>query len=220
MDAVLPIVEESARLLPDSIILISGFLAFITLSFPFAVLFGTLLESIGLFYVLKSIAATSSFSFVKKTAASYSAACRTGFSASSLSDLSMFSMAKVDTAFPSAPIYIVATAIGYIYSAISSEKKELNALGPEYSARLDISIFGLLTILLLLAAYRYAYTCDSPFVLFVTMPLGVLIGSLLAYQNYSLLGPDSVNLLGIPLLRNRAVTGETLYICTKNDRAQ
>jgi hypothetical protein len=114
----------------------------------------------------------------------------------------------------------VATAIGYIYSAISSEKRELNALGPEYSARLDISIFGLLTILFLLAAYRYAYTCDSPFVLFVTMPLGILIGSLLTYQNYSILGPDSINLLGIPLLRNRAVTGERLYLCTKNNKGQ
>lgn len=215
MEAVL---QESARLLPDSIVLVSGFLAFITLSFPFAVLFGTLLESIGLFYLLKTAAASSSFSFVKKTAESYSAACRTGMSASSLSDLSMFGMSKADTAFPSAPIYIVATAIGYIYSAISYEKGELNALGPEYSARLDISIFGSLIILFLFTMYRYSYKCDNPFVLILTMPLGILIGSLLTYQNYSLLGPQSVNLLGIPLLRNRAVTGERLYICNKNNK--
>jgi len=213
MEAVL---QESARLFPDSIVIVSGFLAFITLSFPFAVLFGTLLESIGLFYLVKNVAASSSFSFVKKTPASYSPACRTGLSASSLSDLSMFGMTKADTAFPSTPIYIVATAIGYIYSAISSEKNELNALGPEYSARFDISIFGSLLILFLFTIYRYSYNCDNPFVLIVTMPLGILIGCLLAYQNYSLLGPESVNLLGIPLLRNRAVTGETLYICNKN----
>ena len=196
--------------------LLSGFMAFITLSFPFAVLFGTLLESIGLFYLLKTVAASSSFSFVKKTPASYSAACRTGLPASSLSDLSMFGMTKADTAFPSAPIYIIATAIGYIYSAISSEKRELNALGPSYAARLDISIFGSLLILFLFAVYRYVNTCDTPFVILLTLPLGIVIGSVLAYQNYSLLGPDSVNLLGIPLLRNRAVTGETLYICNKN----
>jgi hypothetical protein len=217
MNAFLPIVEESVRLLPDSIVLMSGFLAFITLSFPFAVFFGSLLESIAFFYLIKASAASSSFSFVKKTADSYKSACRTGFSASSLSDLSMFNMSKIDTAFPSAPIYIISAAIGYIYSAITSEQRELNALGPKYSARVSISIFGLLIILFLVTAYRIYNTCETPFTLFLTMPLGIFIGALLTYQNFSLLGPDSINLLGIPLLRNRAVSGETLYLCTKSD---
>ena len=48
-----------------------------------------------------------------------------------------------------------------------------------------------------------------------TVPIGLVVGFLLVRQNISLLGPTSINLLGIPLLRNRTADGKKLYVCPK-----
>ena len=51
-------------------------------------------------------------------------------------------------------------------------------------------------------------------VVFISIVLGLLVGTMLVSQNLKILGPDSTNLMGIPLLRNKTATGEKMYVCT------
>jgi hypothetical protein len=45
--------------------------------------------------------------------------------------------------------------------------------------------------------------------------LGVAVGFLINYQNLSLFGKQSVNFLGIPILRNKTADNKELYFCAK-----
>jgi hypothetical protein len=205
---------ELARILPDSLVIMSGVMALLTTSLPFGVLFGSFLESILVFHLLRKGLSYFDISFLKQAPKAYQNTCRTGFMSPTLSDLSLFGSNQSFNALPSAPIYILSVAIGYIYSAMSNQKKELDALGPMYSSRLYISILGMALFLFLIAAYRMYSECDTFPVILLTIPIGLLIGTVLVYQNLGLFGPDSTNLAAIPLLRNRAANGETLYVCS------
>ena len=52
-------------------------------------------------------------------------------------------------------------------------------------------------------------------VVFISIALGLFVGTMLVAQNLKILGPDSTNLMGIPLLRNKTATGEKIYVCAQ-----
>jgi hypothetical protein len=206
--------NEMARILPDSLVIMSGVMAILTTSLPLGILFGSFLESILFFHVLHKGFSYFDVSFLKQGPKAFSNACRTGFTTPTLTDLSLFGTNQTMNALPSAPIYILSVAIGYIYTAINNQKRELEALGPVYSSRFYISILGMALFLFLISAYRMWAECDSLPVILLTIVIGVIIGSLLTLQNMAFFGPDSTNLTAIPLLRNRAANGEQLYVCS------
>jgi RsiW-degrading membrane proteinase PrsW (M82 family) len=94
-----------------------------------------------------------------------------------------------------------------------TQKDELQALGPAYAARFYIAIFASFLLLVIVTFYRIANGCDGLGTVIFTLFFGFLIGALLVYQNNSLLGRDSTNLTGIPLLRERTRDGRPLYDC-------
>jgi hypothetical protein len=213
-----PIVMEGIRLLPDGIVVGTGLYSLLTLSYPFAVFFGSLVESMFIMWGLQK--ATSS---VNLTPASVATAarpdqCRSGFSAitkSSFSALTTFSYRTPSSPFPSAPIYILTVAASYIFNTLSFQSKELQALGPAYSSRFYISTIFLMTLLFFFVVFRLYYSCDSVPVVLLTVLVAVIVGALLVIQNSRLFGQNSINLLGIPLLRNRSANGKVLYLCPK-----
>lgn len=86
-------------------------------------------------------------------------------------------------------------------------------MGPSYSARFYISIFASFLLLLSLSAYRLANSCENVGVILVTILTGLIIGSLISYQMNQVLGPNAINLTGVPLLRERTRDGKPLYVC-------
>ena len=56
--------------------------------------------------------------------------------------------------------------------------------------------------------------CDSVGVVVMSVAVGLLLGTLLMNQNLAILGPDSINLTGIPLLKSKTANGEHIYVCS------
>ena len=110
---------------------------------------------------------------------------------------------------------MLSVASAYIFTTLNQQAKELQALGPAYSSRYYSSVIFLLMIIFLFIVFRLTYQCDGFGVLILSMVIGLIIGSLLVIQNTRLFGPQSVNLIGIPLLRNRTADGKKLYVCPK-----
>jgi hypothetical protein len=110
---------------------------------------------------------------------------------------------------------MISVAASYVFTSLSNQIKELEALGPDYSPRFYISIMALCALLFFLGCYRMFYNCESMLVVFASIALGLLVGTTLVTQNLKLFGADSTNLSGIPLLRNKTATGEKMYICTQ-----
>lgn len=206
---------ETIRILPDTLIFMSGFFALLTSSLPQAMLFISLLESVIGFHLLQKISGLFNLTYVLPSERTFSEYCRSGFRSASLSDVSFFGYGGLESGFPSAPLYILSVAIAYIFTSIQNQVKELEALGPEYASRFYISVITLMIVLFVVGSYRMYYSCDSVGVVMLSIFVGFAIGTLLVYQNLKLFGPDSVNLLAIPLLRDRTVNGEKIYACTQ-----
>lgn len=203
---------EVLRILPDSIVIVSGLMAVLTASFPMAVFFFSLLESILGFHLFQRVFSSLDMTFIKPSDKLFTSACRTGFQSATLS--SFFGPPSAQTALPSAPLYLLSTAASYLFVSMNAHIQELEALGPAYSSRYFIGIFALLGFLFVLGTYRMYSGCETIGVVLISMLLGLIIGTILVYQNKTVLGPDSINMVSIPLLKNRAATGEKLYVCS------
>ncbi len=213
-----PLVLEGIRLLPDGIVVGTGLYSLLTLSYPFAVFFGSLMEAMVIMWGLQKATSSVNITPVAAATAARPDQCRSGFSTitkSSFSALTMFSQRSPSSPFPSGPVYILTVAAAYIFNTLSYQSKELQALGPAYSSRFYISTIFLMSLLFFFVLFRLYYSCDTFPVIIMTIPIAVIVGSLLVVQNSRLFGQNSINLLGIPLLRNRSANGKVLYLCPK-----
>jgi hypothetical protein len=191
----------------------TGIYALLTLSASFAVMFGGLLEATMIFRAIQVLAmylgiADSITDGISKDTQSQ---CQTGFRAADLTTLSMFG-GYDRPAFPSPPLYILSVAAAYIFSSLNAQSQELQALGAAYSSRYYISIIMLCTAILVFMLFRLYNGCDPFSIVISTIPIGLLIGALIYEQNRRLFGPMMVNLLGIPLIANKA----TISVCKPN----
>ena len=210
-----PILEEMLRMFPDGLVFMTGLYALLTLSFPFAILFGSLVESTVFFHILRSVA--TYFRIGESSRESGSDQCRSGLTLLGTETFSMFS-SKYDASFPSSPIYITAVASSYFFGSLLTLSSELEALGPGFSSRFYSSVIFLSLFLLIVVCTRLLRGCDGYFTVLASMFIGLLVGLLLVYQNYNIYGKNgkqAINLIGIPILRGRTVDGQPIYICPK-----
>jgi hypothetical protein len=209
------LLEEMVRIFPEGIIMATGFYALLTLSFPFAVFAGSMVEAS---LVLRAFQYAAQFLNLVPTALQterQAVQCRSGFRTVTMEAYSLFP-AEYQRAFPSAQLYMIAAAASYIINSLSSQSKELEALGAAWSSRYYMSLMFSLLLLIVFFIFRLYYSCDSIWSGLLSMVLGLAAGGLLVMQNEAIFGDygkQSINLLGIPLLANRASNGQTLYLC-------
>jgi hypothetical protein len=204
--------EEAMRILPDGLILGIGFFSLITLSFPHGVFFASLIEALLAFYGLRAVNERLALFTALPGKASLSNRCRTGFSNITMDGLTMFGDG-LRSAFPSAPIFILSTAATYMIGSMMALKKEMEVMGKEYTSRLTIAAVALPIVLAMVILYRLYNSCDAMTTILATGVVGGLLGFALTEQNRRIFGESALNLIGIPLLRQRTATGEKLYVC-------
>jgi hypothetical protein len=215
-----PIGMETIRLFPESIILASGLFALFTISYPMTVFFGTMIETSLMYRLVRSIADYLTFSVGSSEGSAAarrdSAKCRSGFyQQADFTDVSLLAGIIRSNAFPSYPVFIVATAASYVFNTLNKLSKELEISGPAYASRYYTTMIFSALLLFVLIAYRALYGCESYMSLLLTAGIGILLGVVLVYQNTILFGKEGINLIGIPILRNRTATGQNIYICPK-----
>lgn len=210
--------QEQVRLLPDSIIFGSLFIALLTQSYATVIFAVSMLEAGIAGGLLQALFTYMDILHTAPANPDRPSACVSGYTTPTLETL--FSICKdklcagkISSGLPSYPVYFLATAISYVVGTMYTQKQELEALGPAYAARFYIALFSSFLLLVLVSFYRLANGCDSLGILIFTLLFAFLIGGLLVYQNTYLLGRDSTNLTGVPLLRERTRDGKPLYIC-------
>ncbi len=206
------IIQEMLRIFPDGLILGIGLFSIVTLSFSYGVFFMSLLESLLIFHGLRSVNVFAGISRFVDTKASIDKRCATGFSDQISPVLSMFGEG-LRSSFPSASIYVLSVAASYILLSLMNLSKELEIMGKEYSQRFYLAMMGLPLLAMFFVLYRLFYVCDSMGNILFSLLVGGLIGAVLVEQNRRVFGDGSLNLIGVPLLRQRTATGEKLYVC-------
>jgi len=204
---------EQIRILPDSILLGSALLSFVTQSYPMTILFLSMLEASAIGIAIKNLFSFLDLPHMIGQPNPNQKYCSSSYTSPTLETIAYLGRDSVESAFPSFPIYFLATASSYVVTSLMMQKDELEALGPSYSARFYISVFTTGLLLLIVSMYRLAYGCEGMGTVIATLVLGFFVGALILYQNAMLLGRDSTNLTGIPLLRERTRDKKPLYVC-------
>jgi hypothetical protein len=206
--------EGLLQIFPDAIFWGTGFIAFITLSYPFGVFFVSMIEGTAIYHGLNIL--NESLQIVSRNTLS-SGKCRTGFADVTLRSISIFER-EFRPNYLSASLFITSYIAAYIVGILIYLKDELEILGDsygeQYSIRKEVSIIFFATVIFILMSYRLYNGCDSPVNIVVSVLLGFMFGALVVYQNSRILGKQSLNLLGIPLLRKRTAEGDDLYVCS------
>ena len=76
----IPVLNEIIKILPDSILVMSGLMSLLTTSYALFVFFLSLLESIVGFYLFRKMVAQFDFAFTKHQKGFGTGDCKTGFS--------------------------------------------------------------------------------------------------------------------------------------------
>ena len=204
------ILTEIFNIMPDAIVLGTGFFSFITSSSQFFILFVTLLESLGIYYGIHKI---NKFLGVFVETSKKNPKCKVSFANTTLNSLAI-SKETTHFTFPSYHIYTISFFISYLLINLMYFKNNLEVLNKDsFTSRLGVAAVPLLIVLFLSISYRLINRCESSSVLFWTMFLGILIGYLLFEQNKELFGNQGINILGIPLLYNVTADGNPIYLC-------
>jgi len=216
-NSVIPIVQEMMRIFPEGIVITSGVYALLTLSFPFAVFFGSMVEASLLLILIRETMSYIGMSPMFALSKSGTRLCRPGFAdmAPTLQTLTTFASDPIKNPFPSPPIFMLSVASAYLFSTLNAQSKELESLGPAYSSRYYVSAIFLTTLLFVFVSFRIAFGCETFGTVMMSIPIGLILGMLLVQQNTRLFGPASINLSGISLLANKTASGGPIYICPK-----
>jgi len=206
--------EVVLQMFPEAIFWGVGFIAFITLSYPFGVFFLSLIEAGVFYHVLNYINENVR---VFGTNSLKSGKCRTGFEEPTLRSISLFQYEFRPT-FMSISVFLSSFIGGYIVGVLVYLKNELEILGSQYGEEYKTRMYGSVAffvfIVFVTMTYRLLAGCDGALNILVSLFFGLSIGALVLLQNNGVLGIQSLNLLGVPILRKRTDTGADLYVCS------
>jgi hypothetical protein len=117
--------------------------------------------------------------------------------------------------FPNYPLYFITFASTYCIQALLYFSNECTQMGPKYSNRPYLALMGSAMFISLYTLFLFVYSCESNLLsLLSTIVLAALVGYLIAYQNFSLFGKQSVDLLFIPEIKKRSGMD---YICVSTE---
>lgn len=218
---VLSVVPEVGHLSPIILSIGTAFVALVTLNFPLMILAGSTVEAYFAYNALRSI---SSYSITPILGVADSQlppdqrkACKSFFQTLTPSRFDYLMSKGLRNDFPNSPLYFICFAAAYCIQSMYFFSEESSELGPQYSNRPYLGIIASAMFIILYTIYLLAFSCDTAFTLVFTVILGLLVGYLICYQNYLLLGKNAVGLLFIPSLARR--TGMDYLCVTTNPSA-
>jgi hypothetical protein len=210
---VLRAVPEIGHLAPVILTFGTLFMSVVSLNYPLMVFCLSSIEAFLLYNTIRGVSdLTTDISSLKgKTETpEQKKACHSFFQGTGPSRFKYFMSSGLVNEFPNSPLYFISFAAAYCIQSMYFFSQESSELGPQYSNRPYLGILGAGMFIALYAIYLAAYGCDSIFNLILTIVIGIIVGFLICYQNFLLLGKGGVGLLFIPPIARRAGMD---YIC-------
>jgi len=200
------IIKESLFLLPDSIVFGSFLFGVLTLSIQHSLFFFSILESLVFLYGYQHL---SAFLFGNSLE---NITCKPSLFKYTFDNI--FTKPSAHANFPSYGMYVVSFASTYIATSLATIKQELDVLDTSYVKQYNYGLICLGLLTMTYALLRTYLKCDTAGSIGLALVLGAVTAFAIVYQNTHLFGRNSVNFMGIPLLRSKTADGQPIYICS------
>jgi hypothetical protein len=122
--------------------------------------------------------------------------------------------ALTDSGWPSYYSVFIGFIISYLGTLPLMYQNELKA-SPKRKASMILGYIVISIVLLTLAVYRLMSACDTIFGTFVGVLVGVALGFFMVMLLSYLSDRRLTNLLGLPLMRDKAADGKPIYVCER-----
>jgi hypothetical protein len=211
----LDVVQEIARLFPDSALFGSLILYVITQHLPYGVFALFLLETSGLYRIINLIMdSISPRAPIKSPTTSEEKKsyrnCRPGFIAPRIEMERLF----MHEGAISMPMFYMAATVAYLLSANLQFTKVLKTMGADWSSRTYVAAAS--AILLLVLFYIRTIGCSSHLSLIGALLIGAAAGISFWYINSGIFGQEGMNFCGLPYLSDKTDGNNILYTCVPN----
>ena len=214
--SVFPYTRHIFQILPEAVFVFLILFSILTQNFANGVLALTMIEALAIFAIIgKGIGYFTETGPISGPISN--TACESGFptSKASYATLALYKGFLTEGSFPSGSIAILSTLIGYMLGALIQYKGELKQLGSSWEMRGPIAVTLSLLTLTAFTLFRFIAGCEGLGVIVGTLLIGILLGTALMFQNMTIFGKESINVLGIPTLESKTVGGKPLYVCAK-----
>lgn len=198
------ILNEIVILLPDAIVFGSLLIGVLTISPVQALFFFSQLESFGFLYFIQQFIGYLN----GKRRTDILSTCKSKYHNLTFQDL----IPTLSASNPPYGMYTVAFAASYVATSLNSLSEELEVIVSPYN--LNNIIAAALSIIAAYAIYLFSTGCNTIDSIILASLSGATIAILIVYQNILLFGKQSINFIGIPVLRNKTADGSPIYLCT------
>jgi len=205
--SIVPVAFEIQRLLPDSLLFGTLTMFILTGNTTWGVLLTFLVELVFTHGLLGAV--IQAFQGPQKQQGSL--ACRSGFRHPRFDFTRFF----IRDRYPSASVFSISAIASYFVMTINYFSDTLKAMGPDWAARVIVAYIFTGLFIVALIGLRFLYACESGIEMTIAIGAGILAAILFFNLNFSLFGPEGINILGLPLLVDKSRQGSTIYICTK-----
>lgn len=196
--------NEVVMLLPDAIVFGSLLIGVLTISPVQALFFFSLLESFGFLYFIQQFIGYLD----GKTRTDLLSTCKSKYHNLTFQDL----IPTLSASNPPYGMYTVAFAASYVATSLNSLSEELEVIASQYN--LNTILFGAASIIAGYAMYLLLAGCNTIDSVIIAILSGATVAIFIVYQNILLFGKQSINFIGIPVLRNKTADGSPIYLCT------
>lgn len=203
-----PVGFEIQRLLPDSLLFGTLTMFILTGNTTWGVLLTFLIELI----LSHGLVAAGFQAFQGPQKLQGPLGCRPGFRHPRFDFTRFF----IRDRYPSVSIYSLSAIASYFIMTINYFSATLKAMGPDWAARVTVAYIFTALFTVGLIGIRLLYGCESWTELLIAMVAGILAAILFFNLNFSIFGPEGINILGLPLLVDKSSQGNPIYICTQN----
>jgi hypothetical protein len=206
-----PSSTEFIRLLPDGLVLGTGILYILSFCKSYGYLLLAMLELMILQRAFSNI--IGKISPIRGGPNTGAPVCQTGFMSNNMMRISAIEAIGLQSYLPSPTMFFVSGVIAYMVGGVQEFKNEIVTLGGDISGRnTTVMIFSLL-FLLMVFMFKIVYGCEEFGPLLLSLLLGGIMGYLVMYQNKSVFGRDSVNVLNLPMIVSGIERGKPMFVC-------
>lgn len=205
-----PVVVESLRLLPDSMVLGTAIFTMLSGCISYAVLLFTMVELMLGQRVFSMV--ISGIAPIQGGTAYKQEVCQPGLSFPNTMRISLLEKIGTVSMFPSPTMFFLTGIISYIVACIQNFSREIKTLGGNLSTRTTISAVMSSIFIFVILMFRYTYECESFSSLIVSLILGLVAGIAIMYQNLALFGSSGINILNLPIIQPIG-QGAPMFVC-------
>jgi hypothetical protein len=210
-ESLVPVMIETLRLLPDSVVLGTALYSIISLCKSYGILLLTMIE-----LMLIQRFTASVIGGIAPIGAQHDAlhmSCQPGMGFSNNMRISLLETIGKPSYFPSPTMFFLAGISSYMIGSVKQFEREIKVLGGDLTTRTTISIVLSAALTFVMLIFRYSFGCESFETLLMSLIFGLIAGIVIVYQNKSIFGRDSLNILNLPMIQTAGESGKPMYVC-------